>query len=121
MRTTRNNREKLNDALCSLVLLDLCAAESGIVGDRLKVTKLIFLATLELLQRQIKGLNYSFYRYPHGPFTIELYETWGEICWMGYLDVPAGAKKLSQNSSRHCRRYHRSAQANWSRPRKLDA
>ena len=92
MRTVRNNPEKLTDALFSLVLLDLCASESGIIGNRLKVTKLIFLATFELLHRQIKRLNYSFYRYAHGPFTTELYETWGELCWMGYLDVPTGAK-----------------------------
>lgn len=92
MRTVRNNRERLTDALFSLVLLDLCASESGVIGDRLKVTKIIFLATFELLNRQIKGLNYSFYRYAHGPFTTELYETWGELCWMGYLDVPTGAK-----------------------------
>lgn len=36
-------------------------------------------------------------------------------------DALPATKKLSQNSSRHCRRYQRSAHANWSRPRKLDA
>lgn len=90
MRLTRSNRERLVDALLSLVLLNFCASKKGVVGDRLKVAKLLFLATYELFTKQTKAFNFSFYRYHHGPFTAELYETWGELSWMGFLEVPTG-------------------------------
>ncbi len=91
MRTNRDNRERLNDAMMSLGLLDMCAAEdSGIIGDRLKVAKLLFLATLESVRQQAKIFNFSFFRYNFGTFTPELYDTWGELTWMGLLEVPMG-------------------------------
>jgi hypothetical protein len=90
MRLTRSNRERQTDALLSLTLLNLCASQTGIIGDRLKVTKLLFLATYRLFSNQARAFNFSFYRYHHGPFTTELYETWGELSWMGFLEVPAG-------------------------------
>ena len=91
MRTFRNKREALSDALISLVFLDLCAAEDGVIGDRLKVTKLLFLATVRSLGQRMKVLNYSFHRYNYGPFTTELYETWSELSWAGFLEVPNGS------------------------------
>jgi len=91
MRLNRNSREKLTDAMLSLVLLNTCTSEKGRIGDRLKVTKLLFLATHKLFASQTRAFNFSFYRYHHGPFTTELYETWGELGWMGFLEIPAGA------------------------------
>lgn len=90
MRLSRNNRERLTDSLLTLVLLRYCASEDGSIGDRLKVTKLTFLAAHTLFTRQIKAFNFSFYRYHHGPFTTELYETWGELSWLGFLEIPPG-------------------------------
>lgn len=90
MRTERTPRERVTDALLSLVLFNACASEDGGIGDRLKATKLLFLASHDLFSKQIKALNFSFYRYSYGPFTPELYETWGELNWMGYLDIEAG-------------------------------
>lgn len=90
MRLNRSNRERLTDAMLSLVLLNTCASENGSIGDRLKVTKLLFLATYELFAQQTRAFNFSFYRYHHGPFTTELYETWGELGWIGFLEVPPG-------------------------------
>lgn len=90
MRTFRNNREALSDALMSLVFLDLCASENGVIGDRLKVAKLLFLATVKSQNQHLKALNYSFHRFNHGPFTNELYQTWSELSWAGFLEVPNG-------------------------------
>ena len=89
MRTIRTPQESASDTLLSLVLFDFCAPDSGILGDRLKATKLLFLATFESACRRLKSLNYSFYRYTHGPFTRELYATWQELNDLGYLDVPS--------------------------------
>ena len=91
MRTYRNKREALSDSVISLVFLDLCASESGVIGDRLKVAKLLFLATFNSLSQQWKAFNYSFHRYNYGTFTTELYETWSELSWAGFLEVPNGS------------------------------
>ncbi len=45
------------------------------IGDRLKMQKLCFLLTHEFLKNSWKGLNYTFFRYKHGPFTTDLYQT----------------------------------------------
>ena len=92
MRQTRTQRDRLSDAMLSLVLLNYCARTDGTIGDRLKVAKLIFLATHDLLSQQFKALNFSFYRYSYGPFTPELYDTWGELTWMGFLEVPPSSR-----------------------------
>ncbi len=87
----RSEPERLTDALLSLVLLRECASEDGrTVGDRLKVTKLLFLAAHNLFSQQVKAFNLSFYRYSYGPFTTELYETWEELVWMGFLNITPG-------------------------------
>ena len=90
MRFIRNQREKLQDLALSLALFGACQ-EGKSIGDRLKVTKLLFLATHNLFSRDIKGLSLSFYRYTHGPFTTEVYEIWEELAWMGLLDCEGGA------------------------------
>ena len=92
MRLQRTDRERLGDAPLSLVLLDRCAQEDGVVGDRLKVAKLTFLPTHKMYTEQVKAFNFSFYRYTHGPFTRELYETWGELEWMGFLEIQPGPR-----------------------------
>ena len=91
MRLNRSSRERLTDAMLSIVLLNTCASDNGSIGDRLKATKLLFLAAHKLFVEQTRAFNFSFYRYHHGPFTTELYETWGELSWMGFLEIPAGA------------------------------
>ena len=89
MQFARSDRDSLTDALLSLVFLNHCApAENTAIGDRLKVAKLLFLATHDLFSRQTRAFSFSFYRYHHGPFTRELYETWGELSRMGFLGHP---------------------------------
>ena len=90
MRFIRNQREKLQDLALSLVLFRACQ-QGAHLGDRLKVTKLLFLATYGLFSRDMKGLSLSFYRYTHGPFTAEVYEIWEELAWMGFLESEGGA------------------------------
>ena len=90
MRFIRNQREKLQDLALSLALFGACQ-QGTYIGDRLKVTKLLFLATQNLFRQDIKGLSLSFYRYTHGPFTTEVYEIWEELAWMGLLNCEGGA------------------------------
>lgn len=86
----RNTREFLTDSLMTLAFLNRCAPVEGIVGDRLKVTKLLWLLSESLFSRRLKGLNFSFYRYSYGPFTKELYETWEDLNWAGLLEIGRG-------------------------------
>ena len=91
MRFGRSEQERLTDALLTLVLLDACTSDDGkTVGDRLKVTELVFLAAHSLFSEQTRAFNFSFYRYHYGPFTTELYETWEELGWMGFLELEPG-------------------------------
>lgn len=91
MRFIRNQREKLQDLVLSLTLFGACQ-EGTAIGDRLKVTKLMFLASYSLFEQRIKGFSLNFYRYTHGPFTPEVYEIWEELAWMGLLAIEGGAK-----------------------------
>ena len=91
MRFIRNSREKLQDLALSLTLFGACQ-DGTTIGDRLKVTKLMFLTSHSLFERQIKGFSLNFYRYTHGPFTPEVYEIWEELAWMGLLSVESGAR-----------------------------
>jgi hypothetical protein len=98
MRFIRTEGEQLKDLVLALVLFEACQPGPDI-GDRLKTTKLLFIATHSLFRRQVQGLSLSFYRYTHGPFTREVYEIWEELEWMGYLDAqpgPGGKLSLSQ-------------------------
>ncbi|MFQ5878913.1 MAG: hypothetical protein ACE5IZ_01900 [Dehalococcoidia bacterium] len=93
MRFWRTEREELVDSLLTLALTHICAP-TGYLGDRLKLTKLIFAATLETFRTRCKGFNFSFYRYSWGPFTKELYHTWGDLYWAGLLEVQPGSTGL---------------------------
>lgn len=109
MRYDRTQREALSDAVVTLCLLDRSAPE-GPAGDRLKVAKLVFLATWEMFRRRWKGLNFSFYRYTYGPFTPQLYETWEELSWAGLLDLgpgPAGRIRLTEQGREICHKLWR--------------
>ena len=86
----RTEREILTDELMTLALYFLCSGKSQ-VGDRLKSMKLSFLNTYDLFTKKVKGLEFAFYRYKYGPFTEQLYETWEDLCWAGFLDIGCGA------------------------------
>ena len=43
----------------------------------------------------VKAFSYSFQKYDYGPFTRELHETWDELRWSGFLDVPSGSGALA--------------------------
>lgn len=109
MQLARSNRDRLTDALLSLVFLNFCTFTDGkTIGDRLKVAKLLFLATHDLFSQQTKAFSFSFYRHRHGPFTTELYETWEELNWMGFLEVqpgPSGQLMLTEEGIKAAARY----------------
>lgn len=88
----KSERETLTDELLTLALLALCArfTRNPLVGDRLKVTKLVFLPTYSLYRKKHKGFNLSFYKYNWGLFTKELYEIWDDLSSAGLLEVLPG-------------------------------
>lgn len=92
MRLVRSEREFLIDELMTLALLRLVPAVR--VGDRLKVVKLLFLATYELFKRRWKALNFCFYRYTYGPFTPQVYEVWGDLSWSELMSIEPRAAGL---------------------------
>ena len=76
----------------------------------------MFEATLSLFKQQAKGLNYSFHRYTYGPFTIEAYEAWAELSWLGWLDVesgPSGSMAVTQPGRIVASTYERKLEKEW--------
>ena len=93
----RTEREFLVDSALTLALYALCvrvSSEGSAVGDRLKAAKLTFFAAYPLFRAGVKAFSYSFQKYDYGPFTRELHETWDELRWSGFLDVPSGSGQL---------------------------
>lgn len=92
MANPSDARPMLVNELLVLALLRLCSVFSGnpVVGDRLKVTKLTFLATHRLYQAGYSAFALSFYKYTYGPFTKELYEVWDDLSAAGMVDVGPG-------------------------------
>ena len=85
----RTPRELLTDSILTLTLYYLCglvSQDSMRIGDRLKAAKLTFYSTYPCYRQGIKALNYSFQKFTHGPFTRELYETWGSLQWDGFCE-----------------------------------
>lgn len=90
LRTTRAAEERSTDAILTLVVLAALQRVRGHdAGDRLQVTKHLFLLAYALFQRRIKAFNFSFYRYLYGPFTPEVYETWESLRTGGLLELSA--------------------------------
>jgi hypothetical protein len=49
------------------------------VDDKLKATKLTFLAAYQMFIDQAKGFNLGFYRWDYGPLADGLYQIWDEL------------------------------------------
>lgn len=93
LRTVRTDEEQLTDALVTLAAFARVQQTSGgRVGDRLKAAKLLFLMSHALFVDRVRALHFSFYRYMYGPFTPELYDTWEELAFAGYLTRGSGPK-----------------------------
>ncbi len=93
----RSSRELLIDAALALALYHISSLVLGRemqVGDRLKAAKLVFYASYRCFREGIKAFNLTFQKYNHGPFTRELWETWGTLEWVGLLEVPSGPSTI---------------------------
>jgi uncharacterized protein YwgA len=87
MRLERTREEALKDKALLLAFLSKVQTEAGgMIGDRLKMQKLVFLACYEMFSRRIKGLNLVFFTYRWGPFTKDLYETEADFEEAGLLE-----------------------------------
>src|SRR3972149_10600872 len=87
MREERTRGEILADEALILALYPLTQVEARTpeVGDRLKAMKLVFLANHSMLQRRVKGLNCTFYRWNYGPLSNEVYGAWARLIHAGLM------------------------------------
>lgn len=77
MRQFRTTDEVLTDEALTLCLLAEVeqVARPVVPVDRTRLQTLCFLVGYRWFSSRRKGLNYAFFRYRHGPFTRDLYQT----------------------------------------------
>ncbi len=71
MNRTRN--ERLADLALLLYLVGLIRSNSGLYLGITKLDKLAFLSEKEMLDRKIRGFNYEFFKWHHGPLSTDIY------------------------------------------------
>ncbi len=67
----RNTDEELVDRLLLLYSMVECKRRSAFL-NKVKIQKILFLSEKEMIDRNIKGYNYNFFRFTQGPFSKEL-------------------------------------------------
>jgi len=90
----REYKHKLVDRLLLLHLFDRVSDISRITGD-VKLQKLVFLSENSLIEEGVDGLNYSFFRWDHGPMSKGVYEDHEYLCENRFVSEESG-KILSQ-------------------------
>lgn len=75
----RDRDQRLIDRLLMLYLFDRVSEESKITGD-VKLQKLMFLSENEMIEDQVNGLNYKFWRWDHGPMSKGVFEDHAYLC-----------------------------------------
>lgn len=82
MRRERSDQERLFDNAVLLSLWAQAQKQAGkeVVGDRLKLMKLAFLAAYSLYWDRVKALNLRFYRFKWGPYTEQVADSWADLC-----------------------------------------
>jgi len=68
----RNLPETLVDRLLTLFLISECQKQGCRVTGKVKLLKLVYLSESRMVQNEIKGFNYGFYRWDYGPMSNEL-------------------------------------------------
>lgn len=81
MRRERTDRERLYDDAALLYLWSQAQLRStdGSAGDKLKLTKLAFLAANDFYWNRIKAVNLPFFRYTWGPYAKEINTNWTDL------------------------------------------
>lgn len=86
MTRERTVDEELSDnALLLALYSDVQRLEGNSFGDRIKATKIAFLAAYPLYTKRIKAVNCRFFRYKYGPFSKHLVETWEHMRDAGFM------------------------------------
>lgn len=94
MFALRTEKETTIDRLLLLYLIN--EADKYILLGRLLLQKLTFLSEKGMISRRIKGLNYKFFRWEHGPMTEQIYQDCEMLHKAGLIDRtewPIGATK----------------------------
>lgn len=71
------------------------ANEYGRMEGTFKLQKIPFAAQLKMNAERVKGFNYSFFRYTHGPLSKEIYEDGGALHSAGVITSLKGAIELT--------------------------
>lgn len=71
--TNKTPKEATTDLLLLLYIVDRVSSVGKVEGQK-KLLKLIFFSEHSMLLNRMKGLNYEFYKYSHGPFSKEVYQ-----------------------------------------------
>ena len=86
MRQQRSLIETITDEALTLSLLaEAESVPNAPTIDRLRLQKLIYQVAYTWFERRWKGFNYAFFRYRHGPFTKDLYQTEVDLAAAGLI------------------------------------
>src|SRR5438552_3655399 len=69
----RNKNEKLADLALLIYLIGVFRSKSGLYLGVTKLDKLAFLSEKEMLERKVRGFNYEFFKWHHGPLSTDIY------------------------------------------------
>lgn len=91
MRQQRHTNEIIIDEALTLSLLaEVELRRPSPAVDRLRLQKLTFQLAHKWFSSQWKGFNYTFFRYTHGPFTKDLYQTEFDLASAGLIEGGSG-------------------------------
>lgn len=76
---SRDDGQRLVDRLLLLYLFDRVSEVNRITGD-VKLQKLVFLSEKEMIENEIQGMNYNFFRWDLGPMSKGVYEDHAFLC-----------------------------------------
>src|SRR2546428_8271663 len=69
----RTKNEKFADLALLLYLIGLFRSKSGLYLGITKLDKLTFLSEKEMLDQKVRGFNYEFFKWHHGPLSTDIY------------------------------------------------
>jgi hypothetical protein len=69
----RTKNEKFADVALLLYLIGLFRSKSGLYLGITKLDKLTFLSEKEMLDQKVRGFNYEFFKWHHGPLSTDIY------------------------------------------------
>jgi hypothetical protein len=95
----RTELEILTDKLLMLYSVEQ-ANKYGYIEGTFKLQKIPFASQLKMNSDFVKGFNYSFFRYIHGPMSKEIYEDGAALHKAGLITTLQGPIKLTENGKK---------------------